>query len=353
MVLLSSALSLASFSLSAAALAINASLSLGTNISAVAPSKFKLVHKHQGNDFLDERCMRVSPLRSPAHPLSSKWSYFTGADPTNGKVQYLSKADAVSNKLATVQSDGTVEFNVQQGDLPRGQNRKSVRIGSVQPWSKGLIIADFKAMPYGCGVWPAFWTVGPNWPNGGELDIIEGINTRHFNQLTLHSGEGSNCTVDTNPGLVNGVPPFLAQPGNLDCRSTPDANTGCGFIDDDPNAYGSGFNSVDGRVFAVLRDDRGILIWSFQRSAVPADIVAGAPDPNLWSSPRAYFSSQTCDIDEHVQPQTIVLNTDVMGDFAQSGLQDSGCSTDVAGVVADGTNYANATWIVNYISLWE
>ena len=23
----------------------------------------------------------------------------------------------------------------------------------------------------GCGTWPAFWLVGPNWPNGGEIDV--------------------------------------------------------------------------------------------------------------------------------------------------------------------------------------
>lgn len=26
-------------------------------------------------------------------------------------------------------------------------------------------------MPFGCGTWPAYWLVGPNWPSGGEIDV--------------------------------------------------------------------------------------------------------------------------------------------------------------------------------------
>ena len=50
----------------------------------------------------------------------------------------------------------------------------SVRIQSKRTWNTGLFIADFYAMPHGCAVWPAYWTVGTtaSWPNGGELDII-------------------------------------------------------------------------------------------------------------------------------------------------------------------------------------
>lgn len=52
-------------------------------------------------------------------------------------------------------------------------------------------------MPTGCGTWPAYWLCGDNWPNNGEIDIIEGVNTQNFNQMTLHSK--ANCN-------MNGVP---------------------------------------------------------------------------------------------------------------------------------------------------
>ena len=49
-----------------------------------------------------------------------------------------------------------------------------MRISSQKSYNQGLFIADIYAMPHGCSLWPAWWSVGPNWPNGGEIDILEG-----------------------------------------------------------------------------------------------------------------------------------------------------------------------------------
>jgi hypothetical protein len=45
-------------------------------------------------------------------------------------------------------------------------NRASVRMESKKTIpSGGLIIADLAHMPGSiCGAWPAFWTIGPDWP---------------------------------------------------------------------------------------------------------------------------------------------------------------------------------------------
>jgi hypothetical protein len=31
------------------------------------------------------------------------------------------------------------------------------------------------------------WTLAPNWPNNGEIDIMEGVNQNMYNAATLHS----------------------------------------------------------------------------------------------------------------------------------------------------------------------
>ncbi|KAI0033916.1 concanavalin A-like lectin/glucanase domain-containing protein [Vararia minispora EC-137] len=301
-------------------------------------SAFTLVQNYTGSDFLD----------------TSKWSYFTGTDPTNGMVNYLSLKEAKAAGLVKVGSNNQTTISVESGNLPSGQNRKSVRISANEKWGKGLIIADFAQMPYGCGVWPAFWTVGANWPDDGEIDIIEGVNKMANNQLTLHTGSsGTSCTTDTNPGLINGVPAFLGNVLGTTCASSDGNNAGCSFSDPDPTSFGPGFNSVGGRVITVVRDDMGIRMWSWRRSDVPADILAGKPNPDLWSSATAYWSSVTCNFDEHFADQTIVLNTDVAGGWTTSNLPGSGCGTDVNSIVANGSNFENGSWVVNSISVWS
>lgn len=56
--------------------------------------------------------------------------------------------------------------------------RQSVRITTQFTYTGGLVIMDSVHMPTGCGTWPAFWSNGPNWPAGGEIDIVEGKSLR-------------------------------------------------------------------------------------------------------------------------------------------------------------------------------
>jgi hypothetical protein len=56
------------------------------------------------------------------------------------------------------------------------RGRDSVRISSTTSYDDALFVLDIAHMPAGCATWPAFWTLskdGP-WPQGGEIDIIEG-----------------------------------------------------------------------------------------------------------------------------------------------------------------------------------
>lgn len=66
------------------------------------------------------------------------------------------------------------------------------------------------------GIWPAFWvtrelrkqldyglteslqTCGPNWPYGGEIDVLEGVHDNEHNQVTWHTAPGCNLTPNGN-----------------------------------------------------------------------------------------------------------------------------------------------------------
>jgi hypothetical protein len=102
---------------------------------------------------------------------------------------------------------------------PSARGRDSVRISSQTAYGDSVIVLDLAHMPAGCATWPAFWTLsqkGP-WPNGGEIDIIEGmllvsrlssdlptcvlsrvgVNKQEFNQATLHTTSG--CQMPSDP----------------------------------------------------------------------------------------------------------------------------------------------------------
>jgi beta-glucanase (GH16 family) len=54
-------------------------------------------------------------------------------------------------------------------------------------------------MPTGNGTWPAYWTYGTNWPDDGEIDILEGIYTFDHNQITLHTR--NHCEMQVNDSI--------------------------------------------------------------------------------------------------------------------------------------------------------
>jgi len=274
------------------------------------------------------------------------WNFFSAGDPTHGNVNYLTKADATAKGLAYVQADGTTVLAVDdKSTLKNGASRNSVRISSPKSYSQGLFIADIFAMPHGPTVWPAYWTVGPNWPNGGEIDILEGVGDSTTNQITLHTSAG--CSLDTS--LTN---QFSGKhTSTTDCKSGNGANNGCGVTVTAANVYGHNFNMIAGGVYAHIVADSGIKVWHFPRTAIPADITAKKPNPNNWGKPAAFFSSSSCDISQHFQDHVLTFDTTLCGDWA--GAAFPGGPSACAAAVADPSNFKNAKWMLNYVSVYE
>ena len=99
----------------------------------------------------------------------------------------------------TINSNNSVKIACDCWSVSTGSGRGSVRITSYGTWDYGLFIADLEHMPEGCGTWPAWWLVGPDWPNGGEIDIIEGVNNQIYDQSTLHTSSGCTMPAGTRP----------------------------------------------------------------------------------------------------------------------------------------------------------
>jgi hypothetical protein len=295
-------------------------------------STYKLADLYQGSNFFEG------------------WNFFTGNDPTHGNVKFVSQKDAQSQGLAVVHSDNTTVISVDDTTtVPKGGIRNSVRISSKKSYSSGLFIADFGAMPAGCGIWPAWWSAGPNWPMSGEVDIVEGINNQKSNQYTLHSGSSNGtCTLDK-----SATEDFTSNVLGTQCQSSNGHNSGCGFSDPDPTSFGQGFNNVSGGIFAHLWNNQGIKMWHFARNKIPSDITAKKPNPASWPTPAAAWSSKTCDISNHFFDHALTIDTTVCGDWAGDAYASSGCPGTCSDLVADPKNFVDAKWKINYIAVYQ
>lgn len=246
----------------------------------------------------------------------STFTFYTGPDPTHGYVSYQSQTSAQSTGLTST-ANSQIYLGVDSTtDNPPSPGRASVRVSSNQAYTHGLFIADIAHMPSStCGVWPAFWLLGPNWPSSGEIDVIEGVNLAGTDTITLHTAAG--CTINT----------AGSQPGtalqNSDCNAG-NANTGCGVTTTTADAYGDGFNSVGGGVYAMQWESSGIYVWFFPRGEIPGDIVDGAPVTGNWGTPVVAFNGGSgCEIDSFFGEENIVFDTTFCGDvshFSPSSL---------------------------------
>ncbi|KIY43839.1 hypothetical protein FISHEDRAFT_52708, partial [Fistulina hepatica ATCC 64428] len=280
-----------------------------------------------------------------------EFTFFTGSDPTDGYVDYQDKESAMSEGLAYVTDSGAAVIKVDNTTtLSSGAYRDSVRISSNNSYDTGLFIADFEEMPWGCSLWPAYWTLGQGtWPDGGEIDVIEGVNLQDYDQITLHTSD--DCTLDTSITLAADV-----SIGGTECTSSSSDDDGCDFTDSDTSSFGEGFNAAGGGVYAHIVNSTGIYVWFFSRSDIPDDIAAGEPVPDSWSTPIAFFSNSSCDIASHFNAQNIVLDITLCGDWAGEVFSSSTCASTFstcADVVTDPSNYPNAAFTINYIKVFS
>ncbi|KAI9445170.1 glycoside hydrolase family 16 protein [Lactarius indigo] len=279
------------------------------------------------------------------------FNFFTGNDPTHGTVTYVDNATAFAHNLSYISWDGKV---IMKGDdtntLQSGQYRESVRVSSNKIYNTGLFILDINRAPWGCGVWPAFWTLGNGqWPSLGEIDIIEGVHDNEHNQVTWHTSAGCNLTPSNDfTGTI------VQQNGQsyLDCEGSPTL-PGCGVIEWSQASYGPTFDAQGGGVFAMKWDQDGISVWNFYRVAVPEDIQAGFPNPAVWPNPTATLEPAGCDPLQYFKNHSIIFDITFCGDWAGNSYATSGCPGTCSDRLVDPTNFVNASWSINSLKVYR
>ncbi|KAI0673170.1 concanavalin A-like lectin/glucanase domain-containing protein [Trametes maxima] len=289
------------------------------------------------------------------------WDFGNGTydSTTHGHVNYLNQSSATSQKLAYVNDAGHAVLRVDDFSfVPWQEKRNSVRIQSNDFFPVGTVILfDATHLPFGCSVWPGFWTKGPQWPQGGEIDIVEAINLMGKNQMALHTQPGCNQPADAKQ---------LGKTVGTDCSSGTDSASGCAVTDSQANSFGGDFASAGGGVWATQFDDSGVFIWFWSRKDVP-DSVTNAKDtidPASWGTPSAAWPASSCDVNKFFTPQQLVLDITLCGDWAgEPHLYQQTCGGDLGNSTVDvcyinnvintnGTNYADAYFEISSIKVF-
>jgi len=283
--------------------------------------------------------------------------FWNQGDPAGGFVSYQARQAAADQQLIRVSANNTVIISVDTvNNAPLGRN--AVRLQSNKNWNSGLFILDFIHMPTGCGTWPAWWFNGPDpWPTGGEVDVIEGVNTQTATQATLHTTQGCTMPIE-HQNIFTGdwVTGTNGQPASDCFIDAPNQwpNQGCGVLGPEAS-YGAPSNTAKGGVYAMEWTSSYIQMFFFPRNRIPADLNSNSPTPSNWGLPFAKFPFGAYCPSSKFRNMNMILNTDFCGGWA-GGLFSQNCpglGDCVTYVKNNPCNFINAYWEISYIKVFK
>jgi len=109
-------------------------------------------------------------------PSTANWNYDIGASGWgNNELEYYTSR----TNNARIENGQLVIEAIKENYLGSAYTSARLKTQGKWSWSYGRIEARIK-IPYGQGIWPAFWMLGTNissvgWPACGEIDILENI----------------------------------------------------------------------------------------------------------------------------------------------------------------------------------
>ena len=136
----------------------------------------------------------------------SQWMYDTGAGSTFG----TGEIETMTNSTSNVHLDGNGDLDITA--LGSGSSWTSGRIQTTTanvgaPAGGELeVTASIEQPSGGLGYWPAFWMLGPGqWPENGEIDIMEDVNSLSEVSGTVHCGTDPGGPCNETSGIGSGL----------------------------------------------------------------------------------------------------------------------------------------------------
>jgi beta-glucanase (GH16 family) len=146
---------------------------------------------------------------------AKNWAYQTGQG-----IFGNNEVEDMTSSPGNVHLDGAGNLDItalhQGGTWTSGRIRTTQQFGAPAGGELRVIASIRQPGPAsGLGYWPAFWLLGPGaWPQDGEIDILEDVNTLsehsgtlHCGNLTTPAGDGTFGPCHEHTGLSSGLLP--------------------------------------------------------------------------------------------------------------------------------------------------
>lgn len=135
-------------------------------------------------------------------PVSARnWQYITGH---SGFGNHQVEANTTSTRNVQLDGQGALDIIVLKQGTTWTSGRIQTRRVFMPPAGERMRVVASLRQPdpdSALGYWPAFWLVGPGeWPQHGEIDILEDVNSGNRHSATFHCGNLSARNPDGTTG---------------------------------------------------------------------------------------------------------------------------------------------------------
>jgi beta-glucanase (GH16 family) len=139
-------------------------------------------------------------------PSSAKWTYDLGGGGWGNQ-----ELETYTNATQNVHLDGSGHLVIHVDKTASGYTSARIKTQGLFSAQYGHIEARIR-LPFGQGIWPAFWMLGADypgtpWPQCGEIDIMENVGREpSVNHGSLHGpGYSGGASISTGYTLPGGV----------------------------------------------------------------------------------------------------------------------------------------------------
>jgi hypothetical protein len=138
--------------------------------------------------------------------IDSQWIYDTGAGSSFG----TGEIETMTNSTSNVHLDGNGHLDLTAlnsgGNWTSGRVQTSTANVGAPAGGELEVTASIEQPTGGLGYWPAFWMLGPGqWPENGEIDILEDVNSLSELSGTIHCGVDPGGPCNEPDGIGSGL----------------------------------------------------------------------------------------------------------------------------------------------------